>query len=117
MNKINVHINKYANNATVIHHVDLNARILKSIFYAFGLLALGYVFILGNLVTNIIERRTLEIEARDLTNVLSALELEYLEKGSIIDLDYSHSLGFKDTKIFYATRLNIDNVKLAKNVR
>lgn len=117
MNRINVNINKYANNATVINHVDLNARILKFIFYAFGILALGYVFILGNLVTNIIERRTLEVEARELTNVLSSLELEYLEKGSAIDLEYSHNLGFKDTKIFYATRLNVDNVKLAKNVR
>ncbi len=117
MNNINLKINKYGNNIAAIDSFNLNSRILKSIFYAFGALALVYVFILGNMVTNIIERRTLEIEARDLSNTISALELEYLEKGSAIDLDYSHSLGFQDTKVFYATRLNLDNVKLAKNVR
>lgn len=117
MNQINVKINKYASQVNVVDTGNLNSRILKSILYTFGLLALGYVFILGNMITNILERRSLEAEARDLTNTISTLELTYLEKGSAIDLDYSHSLGFQDAHAYYATRQSIDTVKLAKNVR
>lgn len=117
MNRINVKINKYTKSVSNIDTMNLNTNILKYIFYSFGVLAFGYVFILGNMITNILERRAFEIEIRELTNSISALELDYLEKGSNIDLAYSHSLGFSDTKVFYVTRQNIEHIKLAKNAR
>lgn len=115
MNKISVKINKYGNNINVVNHGNLNSKILNFIFYSFGVLALCYVFILSNMILNIIERRSLESDMRNLSNELSELELEYLAKSGSIDLEYSYALGFEDTKVNYATRKSLGQIKLAKN--
>lgn len=117
MNKISVKINKYNPQSIAVDHGDLNARIFKYILYTFGVLSLLYVLILGNMILNIIERKSVEASAVNLTNEISELELAYLSKGASIDLEYAYSLGFKDTKAHYALRQNGDIVKLAKNDR
>lgn len=91
--------------------------ILNVLFWSFGVLALLYVFLLGNMVRNIVERRNLETNMRLLSNEVNNLELTYLSESKNIDLNFSHSLGFKEAKTIYATRkpLGFGNVKLAQN--
>lgn len=92
----------------------------RFIFLSFGALAICYVLILGNMVANIIERRSLEISSRTLQSEVGDLELRYLELSNGIDLPLAHSLGFKETKASYATRKTfgfkpIDNVSASQN--
>ena len=78
--------------------------ILNIIFCSFGALALLYVLFLGNMVGNIIERRSLEANARALSNEVKDLELTYLSMSNNVDLAFSRSMGFQETKITFATR-------------
>src|SRR3989338_11098438 len=73
------------------------------IFVSFGILALFYVLFLGNMVKNIIERRSLEADARTLASEVRDLELAYLNMSSGGDLSLSHSMGFKETQATFAT--------------
>ena len=83
---------------------SLERLILNFILFSFGALALFYVFLLASMVVNIVERRSLEAEARTLTNEVRNLEVIYLSKTNDIDLTLSHSLGFRETKTTFATR-------------
>jgi len=97
---------------------NIEKLILNIALWSFVALALWYVFILGNMVSNILQRRTLETNVRTLANEVGDLELIYLSMSNNIDLDFSHSLGFKETKIKFATRRSfgsLGNIKLAKN--
>jgi hypothetical protein len=67
-------------------------------------LALLYFLFLGNMVKNIIERRSLEANANMLSNQVRDLELTYLSMSNNIDLPLSYSMGFQETKIVFATR-------------
>lgn len=88
--------------------VNNNAEFQKTIFYAMlftvAILILFYVFILGNMVFNITERRVTEKEILTLSNEVSNLELSYLSLSNGIDLALSSSMGFKETKAVFATR-------------
>src|SRR3989344_3682514 len=78
--------------------------VLNAMLGMFAVLALFYVFFLGNMVVNIVERRTLESEARTLADEVSDLELTYLATTNTIDVALSHSLGFEEIKPNFATR-------------
>ena len=81
--------------------------ILNIIFCSFGALAFLYVLFLGNMVGNIIERRSLETNARALASEVKNLELTYLSMSNNVDLALSHSMGFQETKITFATRKSL----------
>ena len=81
--------------------------ILNIIFCSFGALAFLYVLFLGNMVGNIIERRSLEANARALSSEVKDLELTYLSMSNNVDLALSHSMGFQETKITFATRKSL----------
>ena len=97
---------------------NIEGLILNVVLWSFTALALWYVLILGNMVSNIVQRRTLEADARTLSNEVGDLELVYLSMSNNIDLTLSYSLGFKETKAKFATRKSLGslgNIKLAKN--
>jgi len=83
---------------------NIEKLVLNIVFWSFGALALWYVFILGNMVSDIVQRRTLESDARILSKEVADLELRYLSAANTIDLDFSHALGFKETKANFTTR-------------
>ena len=56
------------------------------------------------MVYNIVERKALEAEARELSNEVRDLELTYLSMSGKINLELSNELGFRETKARYATR-------------
>jgi hypothetical protein len=69
--------------------------------------SLLYVLFLGNMVSNIVARRSLEVQARNLSSEVGNLELTYLSMSSGIDLAFSYDKGFKETKINFATRKSL----------
>lgn len=107
----------YMGKVDVVDNGNLAGRMLRLILMTFGALALAYALILGNMVFDIVERRALEKEALALSNEVGNLELSYLHLSNKVDLELSHSLGFRETKPAYATRKSLSfapsgNVKL-----
>ena len=94
--------------------------LLNIILGAFATLALFYVIILGSMVSDIVQRRTLEADARTLSNEVRNLELSYLSMSNSVDLPFSYSLGFRETQTIFATKRGLgfmptDNVKITQN--
>ena len=94
----------YMDNVKIIDNNNLEHRVLHTMLVSFGLLAAIYIFILGSLVFNIIERRSLEKEILSLSSEVGDLGLAYLSLSNKVDLNFSYSLGFKETKPKFATR-------------
>ena len=110
-----------AGNASIINN-NIERIMLRIIFWSFGLLALLYILILGNMVRNIIQRRSLEVSLRTLGSEVGDLELSYLSMSNNVDLTLSYSLGFKDAKATFATRktlglrpIPLGSIKTLKN--
>ena len=126
MKQVSLKFKEYAHNAIVINN-NAERVALKAILGSFFMVAIWYILILGNIVFNIMERKTAEAEARALSAEVGDLELAYLAMSQDVDLDFSYSLGFKEVKAQFATRKAIDlvglrteggvssNINLAKN--
>ncbi len=75
------------------------------------------------MVVNIVERRSLELDSRNLANEVRNLEVAYLAMSSGVDLNLSYSMGFKETKAVFTTRKDLgfnfsepfENVKIVQN--
>ena len=106
MKSVAIKINRYAGNVNVISGF-LNTRALKIILGSFGVLALSYVLVVGSMIVNIIERKSLETQARVLSEEVANLELSYLASANEIDLSFGYALGFKETKAAFATRKSL----------
>lgn len=115
MKQASLKLKSYASNVNIVDNGNLQKRILNIMLWTLGTLALLYVFLLGNMVFNIIGRRTLETRALTLSNDVGSLELEYLSLSQKVDLDLAHSLGFKETKATFATRKALGSINIAKN--
>ncbi len=112
--KLKMHIQNHIQNADIMgsgtEHLVLNGMLAS-----FALLSICYVVFLGNMVLNIVERRTLEAEARTLSSEVSDLELTYLSMSNSIDVNLSHSLGFEEAKPNFATRKPLTALGLGYN--
>ena len=94
MKEINLKSNIYAKSASILNN-STEKYILNIIFFSFGAFALLYILFLGNMVKNIIDRRSFEIDARSLSSEVQNLEVTYLSMSNNIDLAFSYSMGFK----------------------
>ena len=94
---------------------NVERLMLRFFVVSFSGLALLYVLLLGTMVFNIVERKSLEKEALALSNEVGDLELSYLSLSNNIDLTLSHSLGFKETATTFATRKTVGSIKMANN--
>lgn len=107
----------YVRSVNVINN-NIEKTVLNLILGSFGVLALLYLFFLGNMVMNIVERKGLEVDLRSLSNEVRSLELTYLSMSSHVDLPLSYSLGFKETKANFAIRKSLGSapaLKIAQN--
>src|SRR3989344_8105934 len=109
MKAISSKINMHFRNISVINN-NIEKLFLRCIIISFASMAFLYVLLLGNMVFNIVERRSLEKEALALSNEVGELELSYLSLSSGIDLALSHSLGFKETNTKFATRKSLGSL-------
>lgn len=103
MRQISLKLNTYVRSINIINN-NIEKLILNVIFLSFGALAFFYVLLLGNMVKNIVERQNLEVQARSLSSEVRNLEVTYLSMSNDIDLNFSHSLGFKETQATFVTR-------------
>ena len=115
MKTIAIKMKNYTSGVNIVNNNNIEQRILKTLFVFGGALILVYILILGNMVLNIIERKSLEANARVLGNEVGNLELQYLSLSNKVDLNLSHSLGFKEIKANFATRKSLGSIKIANN--
>ncbi|MDP2789153.1 MAG: hypothetical protein Q8O46_03850 [bacterium] len=109
----------YAQNVSIVNNNNLQKIMLVTILWSFGVMALVYTLILGNMVFNIVERRSLETESRALLSSTGGLELTYLSLSSKIDPSFGYSLGFQETtnKQFTTRKAlgSLGTIKLVQN--
>lgn len=104
MKQAAIKIKNYTNSVSVTYGGHASMKMLKMMLVSLVGLALVYVVVLGNMVWNIIERKSLEAEARNLSNDVAQLELDYLKASSKIDLEFSYAQGFKEVEKEFAVR-------------
>ena len=103
-------------NANVIgNNVETSSAILNTMLFILAGLAFLYVLILGNMVLDIVQRKTLEKEMLSLTNEVGSLELTYLNVLNSIDMNLSATMGFKETKATFVTRKALGSIKIINN--
>lgn len=92
------------------NNIDVQQMVLKSMLATLGLLGLFYVLILGNMVFNIVQRKTLEKEALSLSNDVGNLETSYLSVSQSVDLSLSSTMGFHEAQAAFATRKSLSSL-------
>ena len=115
MSAIVLKVKNYRGAVNIINNSNIRARILHILLFSFGVLSIIYIALLGTMVYNVLERKTLEVKALSLSNIVADLEISYLSISNKIDLDFSHSLGFKEAKATFATRKSLGSVKVDQN--
>ena len=115
MRQASLKLKSYARNVSIVDNGNLQKRILNMMLWMFGILAFCYLFFLGNMVFNIVERKSLEGYALALSKEVGDLELEYLSASQKVDLTLAHSLGFKEIQTKFATRKALGSISIAKN--
>ena len=115
MKAIAIKMKSYTNGVNIVNNNNIEERIFKTVIFSGIALALFYMLILGNMVFNIIERKSLEADARTLSNEVGNLELQYLSMSNKIDLNFSYALGFEETKTKFAIRKSLGSIKVANN--
>ena len=117
MRAIAIKIKNYADHVKSANIVaeNMHTGIRNALLLSLGGLAVLYVFLLGNMVWNIIERKALEVEARTLGSEVADLEQNYLALSNKVDLSFSHSLGFKEIQPTFATRKALGSIKILNN--
>jgi len=120
MKQISSKLNMYTKGVSVMHG-NIERAILNIIIFSSITLVFLYMIFLGTMVKNIIERRSFEADARNLSSEVRDLEATYLSMSSNVDLALSYSLGFQEVKTTFTTRKslgfgqNLDSVKTAQN--
>lgn len=115
MKQMSLKFKNYASNVNIVDNGNLQKRVLYIMLWTLGIMIGLYVFFLGNMVFNIVERKALEGYARNLESEVGDLELNYLSLSQKVDLDLAYSLGFKEIKTKFATRKALGSIEIAKN--
>jgi len=115
MKIIAIKMKMHGTNVNIMNNDNIKKRVLNIMLLFLGVLAFCYIFLLGNIVSNIVERRTFEANARTLSNEVMGLELQYLSMSNKIDLTLAKSMGFQEVKAKFAVRRTLGSIKLAKN--
>ena len=118
MRQISLKFNMLVKSVSIINNIE--KLVFNTIIWSFGALVLLYLIFLGNMVKNIVERKSLEANAHVLGSEVRELELTYLSMSNDIDLNLSYSMGFKETQATFATRKtlgfgSVNDSKVAQN--
>ncbi|MCX6758042.1 MAG: hypothetical protein NTZ44_04145 [Candidatus Nomurabacteria bacterium] len=106
-------LNKF--NTNIVNNNNLEKRVFNTILSIIVFLVLCYILLLGNIVWNIVARKNLEVNARNLSTEVSSLELNYLSLSNKIDLNLAQSLGFKDVTKVYTSRQKLGSLAKLSN--
>lgn len=111
MKQASLKLKMYAGNVNEVVHSDLRQKLVRGIFAYMGILASFYLLFLGSMVMDIIERKALEAEAREIANEVGQLELTYLDLSGSIDLSFAAERGFKEAQAKFATRKALGSIQ------
>jgi len=114
MKAIALKVKSYSSNVNIVNN-NLEAKLLHLLLGSLGVLAVSYFLLLGTMVFNIVERRSIEGQIRTLVNEVGAMELTYLDLSNKIDLNLSYSLGFKEANTKFATRRPLGSISTVQN--
>ncbi len=92
---------------TIDQTIDLRSKILYFLMIGFGVFSLLYVLVLGNMVFNIIERKTVEAQMRNSLNEVADLEASYMTLVNTVDKNSSLASGFVEVVPSFAVRSNL----------
>jgi hypothetical protein len=115
MHQMTLKFNSYAKNIANANVIN-NSRdriILHAILFSIGALAVVYLVLLGSMVRNILERRSLEVRQRALSSEVGDLELTFLSLSGKVNLPLAYSLGFREAKATFATRKSLSALPLS----
>ena len=108
MKKASIKIKRNIQNVNITNNnIEMSKVIFNAMLSTLALLAALYFLILGNMVFNIVQRKTLEKQELTLSSEVGNLELSYLSVSNSVDIALSSSMGFKATQVNYATRKSI----------
>ena len=97
------------------NNIEVSRVALNAMLSVFGMLAMLYVLILGNMIFNIVQRKNIEKQELSLSSEVGNLELSYFSVSSSVDMTLSASMGFKETKATFATREALGSLKMVNN--
>ena len=115
MKTIAIKVKNYGASVSIVNNSNISTRLLHALLTSLLLLAVFYVFLLGSMVYNIVERKSLEADARNIGNEVRDLELSYLALSNSIDLTFAHSIGFSESKPKYVTRKALGSITMRDN--
>ncbi|MFA6397954.1 MAG: hypothetical protein WDK96_03895 [Candidatus Paceibacterota bacterium] len=103
-------------NTNIVNTGNLEKKVFRGLAISSGFLIALHVFLLCNTVFNVVERKTMEIESRNLSSQIGSLEGEYMSLNKTIDLSLASSLGFKESQnTSFASRQAFARNTLDKN--
>jgi hypothetical protein len=90
----------------IVNDDQTRKQIFRVLLSALSVLCLCYVYFIGSITFNILERRTLETTMRDTASRVSGLEVEYLTLTNSIDIPRGLARGFVEARknTIFATR-------------
>lgn len=111
MKEASVKVKSYVKKVeTIDQAIDLRSKVLYFLMIGFGVFSLLYVLVLGSMVFNIIERKTVEVETRNTLNEVADLEASYMTLVNNVDKESSITLGFVEVKPVFAVRSSLSLV-------
>jgi hypothetical protein len=113
MRKVKQQSNTYA--VSVVNNNNLHKRMIHYMIIAFFGFAFLYILVLVNLVWNIVERKSLEADARNLSSEVANLELSYLSLADTVDVDMSKTMGFHEVVPMFATSKSLGSLAKTTN--
>jgi|SRR3989338_2081725 len=96
----------------IIQDSDTQKTIFRVLVCALIILSLCYVYFIGSITFNVLARKSLEINKREVANRVGGLELEYLALASSINAKFGQEIGFVDAKETIFARRIQDRVAL-----
>jgi cell division protein FtsL len=100
------------NTKTIQNHMMQNTNPYRKVFkglVSYTILLTGlYLFFIGGIVFNIIAKKDVQSQVRELTSKISGMESEYLAMAATVNMDGATAKGFVQNKnIEYIKRPNV----------
>lgn len=90
---------------TLSYDTGVQRIVFKTLVVSIVMLSICYIYFIGSITFNVLARKSLESNMREVGSRVSNLELSYLSLSNSIDKNFASSLGFVDaTSPIFATR-------------
>ena len=96
-------------------NTSVERLLLNAVLISFALLAFSYLLLLGNMVKDVVQRKSFEAKSRLLSVEVQDLEVAYLNASNSIDLNLSRSLGFKEAQTTFTSNTSLGAAETVQN--